>query len=79
MNKRTNNLRAEAFSDQVRTAIREGDEIPEGPICAAAARTIKASAIKDERFRVACEALLAAWAEEYGVDRPDEAAGRNRQ
>lgn len=68
MASKASNVRAEAFADQVRAAIREGDEIPDGPICAAAVRGIDINDVPPE-MRAATDALLDAWAEEHGVDR----------
>ena len=65
------NLIAEAYSDQIEAAVRDGAPIPPGPIVAAAARTIRR---KDLPADVRDEAgeLLDIWAEEEGVDRPAE-------
>lgn len=65
------NLLAEAFADQVTAAIREGDPIPDGPLCAAAARTIPNAITSSDSFNAANKALLESWADRYGVDRPD--------
>ena len=64
------NVRAEAFSDQVKAALRNGDPIPDGPICAAAARTIPDAATSSPEFNRAQKRLLESMADEYGVDRP---------
>lgn len=69
-----NNLRAEAAGDQIRAAIRDGEDegISDHPlICAAAARTLTTGNITSPEFRAATESVLSAWAEEYNVDRPD--------
>lgn len=65
---KASDIRADAFADQVRAAIREGDEIPDGPICAAAVRDIDINDLPPE-MRAATDAVLNAWATEYGVSR----------
>ena len=72
MSRQKTNLQAEAFGDQVRAAIRNGEEIPCGPICEAAARTIKTDGIQSPAFRLAANRLLQSWADRFGVDRPNE-------
>jgi hypothetical protein len=71
MSREQNNLRAESFADQIQAAIREGDELPNGPLCAAAARTLPTDNIQHEGFRQAVKAILEFWAEMHDVDRPD--------
>ena len=64
------NIAAEAFDDQVTAAIRDGEPLPDGPLCAAAARTIPDATTSSERFNAAQASLLEHWADKYGVDRP---------
>ncbi len=64
------NIRAEAAADQVRAAIRDGqDPLPRNNIVAAAARTLVRSDLPAS-IREAAGDLLDFWAIKENVDRP---------
>lgn len=62
------NLRAEASADQIRAAIRDGQDVPRDNIVAAAARTLIRSKLPDS-IRDAADDLLNVWAIQENVDR----------
>lgn len=70
MQRENNNLRAEAFRDQLDAARRNGDSLPDGPIIAAVARTVPDARTSSEAFNRAQSELLEYWAERENVDRP---------
>ena len=64
-----NNIRAEAFEDQVRTAMRNGDPYPEGNYRALVARSLTGDEFHP-KVRNFMKMLFDDWAKEEGVERP---------